>query len=78
MIAVAANDPELLARLAWRGPNEQGISVLTRTRTVGASGHSTFVNQAPIDAVGGLLVELMGEAAWRGQGGDRDRLGYVA
>ncbi len=63
MIAVAANDPELLAP-ALRRAKQAGISVLTWDADANpqASGRATFVNQAPIDAVGGLLVELMGEA----------------
>lgn len=63
MIAVAPNDPELISP-ALRRAKEAGITVLTwdADANPAASERATFVSQAPIDGVGNLLVDLLGEA----------------
>ncbi|MBI3839745.1 MAG: substrate-binding domain-containing protein [Planctomycetia bacterium] len=63
MIAVAANDPELVAP-ALRRAKEAGITILTWDADANpeASGRETFVNQAPIDEIGQTLVDILGEA----------------
>ena len=66
MIAVAANDPELIAP-ALRRAREAGITVLTWDADANPRprGAQTFVNQAPVDAIGTTLVDLLGEARRR-------------
>ncbi len=68
MIAVAANDPEFLAP-ALRRASEAGITVLTWDADANpeASRRETFVNQAPVEAVGTMLVDILGEGV-HGQG----------
>lgn len=63
MIAVAPNDPELIA-LALRRAHQAGITVLTWDADANptASLRETFVNQAPSEEIGATLVDLMGEA----------------
>ncbi len=63
MIAVAANDPELIAP-ALRRAKDAGITILTwdADANPAASGRETFVNQAPIDEIGRTLVDILGEA----------------
>ena len=63
VIAVAANDPEVIAP-ALRRAKEAGIVTLTWDADANpqASGRLTFVNQAPVPAVGNLLVDIMAEA----------------
>ena len=63
MIAVAPNDPELIAP-ALRRAKQAGITVLTWDADANpdASQRETFVNQAPIDEIGTTLVDLLGEA----------------
>jgi ABC-type sugar transport system substrate-binding protein len=63
MIAVAPNDPELIAP-ALRRAKDAGITVLTwdADANAQASGRATFVSQAPVDGIGNLLVDLVGEA----------------
>jgi ABC-type sugar transport system substrate-binding protein len=62
-IAVAANDPELLAPSLRRARNA-GITVLTWDADANpeASHRQNFVNQAPVEAIGNTLVDLMGAA----------------
>ncbi len=63
MIAVAANDPELISP-ALKRAKEAGISVLTWDADANptASGREAFVNQAPFEAIGTTLVDILGEA----------------
>ncbi len=63
VIAVAANDPELIAPALRRARNA-GITVLTWDADANpqASTRETFVNQAPVEAIGSTLVDLMGES----------------
>jgi ABC-type sugar transport system substrate-binding protein len=63
VIAVAANDPELLAP-SLRRARGAGITVLTwdADSNPQASRRQTFVNQAPVDAIGNTLVDILGEA----------------
>lgn len=63
VIAVAPNDPEVISP-ALRRAKEQGIVVLTWDADANptASGRAIFVNQAPVDAIGNKLVDLLGEA----------------
>jgi rhamnose transport system substrate-binding protein len=63
MIAVAPNDPELIAP-ALRRAKQAGITVVTWDADANpeASGREAFVNQAPIDAIGRTLVDILGEA----------------
>ena len=62
MIAVAPNDPELIAPALRRARNA-GITVLTWDADANpeSSQRETFVNQAPVEAIGSTLVDLMGE-----------------
>jgi rhamnose transport system substrate-binding protein len=63
MIAIAPNDPELIAP-ALRRAHQAGITVLTwdaDTKPT-TSLRETFVNQAPIDEIGTTLVDILGEA----------------
>jgi rhamnose transport system substrate-binding protein len=62
-IAVAANDPELVAP-ALRRAKQAGITVLTwdADANPASSLRETFVNQAPTDAIGATLVDILGEA----------------
>lgn len=63
MIAVAPNDPELIAPALARA-REAGITVLTWDADANptTSRRETFVNQAPIDEIGETLVDILGEA----------------
>ena len=63
MIAVAANDPELVSP-ALKRAKEAGITVVTWDADANpqASGRLAFVNQAPTEAIGQTLVDLAGEA----------------
>ena len=63
IIAVAANDPELIAP-ALKRAKAAGITVLTWDADANptASGRETFVNQAPVEAIGTTLVDILGEA----------------
>ncbi len=63
VIAVAPNDPEVIAP-ALRRARDAGIVTLTwdADANAAASGRALFVNQAPAQAVGNLLVELMAAA----------------
>lgn len=62
-IAVAPNDPEVIAP-ALRRAKEQGIPTLTWDADANpqSSGRVALVNQAPTEAIGNVLVDLMGEA----------------
>jgi rhamnose transport system substrate-binding protein len=62
-IAVAPNDPEVIAP-ALRRARDAGIVTLTwdADANPAASGRARFVNQAPVEAVGNLLVDLMADA----------------
>lgn len=68
MIAVAPNDPELIAP-ALRRAKDAGITVVTWDADANPqrSARETFVNQAPIDGIAHTLVDLLGEATG-GQG----------
>ncbi len=68
MIAVAANDPELIVP-ALRRAKLAGITVVTwdADANAQASGRETFINQAPSDEIAAMLVDLVGEAL-SGQG----------
>ena len=80
MIAVAPNDPELIAP-ALRRAKQAGITVLTWDADANpqASERETFVNQAPVDAIGADAGRSAGRGRRRrGQGGDRHRLGHFA
>jgi len=63
MIAVAPNDPELIAP-ALRRAKRAGITVLTWDADANSqsSERETFVNQAPVDEIGTTLVDILGEA----------------
>jgi rhamnose transport system substrate-binding protein len=63
IIAVAANDPELVAP-ALRRAKQAGITVLTwdADANPSASMRETFVNQSPFEAIGTTLVDILGEA----------------
>jgi rhamnose transport system substrate-binding protein len=63
MIAVAPNDPELIAPALARA-KRAGATVLTWDADANAesSGREAFVSQAPTDAIGRTLVDLLGEA----------------
>jgi rhamnose transport system substrate-binding protein len=63
IIAVAPNDPELIAP-ALRRARRAGIVVLTwdADANAAASERQTFVNQAPVNAIGVTLVDLVGDA----------------
>lgn len=63
IIAVAPNDPELIAP-ALRRARQAGITVITwdADANPAASERQTFVNQAPIEEIGNTLVDLVGEA----------------
>jgi ABC-type sugar transport system substrate-binding protein len=63
MIAVAPNDPELISP-ALRRAKRAGITVLTWDADANpqASQREAFINQAPVDAIGETLVDLLGEA----------------
>jgi len=62
VIAVAPNDPEVIAP-ALRRAKEAGITVLTWDADANpeTSGRATFVNQAPIEAIGTTLVDVLAE-----------------
>lgn len=62
-IAVAANDPELVAP-ALKRARQAGITVLTwdADANPAASLRQIFVNQAPVDEIGNTLVDILGEA----------------
>jgi len=63
MIAVAPNDPELIAP-ALKRAKQAGIVTLTWDADANpqSSERETFVNQAPVDEIGKTLVDLLGEA----------------
>jgi len=63
IIAVSPNDPELIAP-ALKRARETGIVTLTWDADANAktSGRAVFVNQAPAEDVGNLLVDLMAGA----------------
>jgi ABC-type sugar transport system substrate-binding protein len=63
VIAVAPNDPEVIAP-ALRRAHDAGIVTLTwdADANPAASGRARFVNQAPVVAVGNLLVDIMASA----------------
>jgi ABC-type sugar transport system substrate-binding protein len=63
IIAVAPNDPEVIAP-ALRRAREAGIVTLTWDADANpkSSGRRVFVNQAPVQAIGNLLVDLMASA----------------
>ncbi len=63
MIAVAPNDPESISP-ALRRARDAGITVLTWDADANpqASGRETFVNQAPVDGVANVLVDLLAES----------------
>ncbi len=63
VIAVAPNDPEVIAP-ALRRARDASIITLTwdADANPGSSGRATFVNQAPVEAIGNLLVDLMAAA----------------
>lgn len=63
MIAVAPNDPELIAP-ALRRAKQAGMTVVTwdADANPAASGREAFVNQAPVEGIGQTLVDIMGEA----------------
>lgn len=62
IIAVAPNDPEVIAP-ALKRAKDAGIVVLTwdADANPSASGRATFVNQAPVEAIGNTLVDIMAE-----------------
>jgi ABC-type sugar transport system substrate-binding protein len=62
VIAVAANDPEVISP-ALKRAKDAGIVTLTWDADANpqSSGRLTFVNQAPFEAVGNLLVDIMAE-----------------
>jgi rhamnose transport system substrate-binding protein len=64
LIAVAPNDPELIAP-ALRRAKEAGITVVTWDADANptASGREVFVNQAPVEEIGNTLVDILAEAA---------------
>ncbi len=63
MIAVAPNDPELIAP-ALRRAKDAGITVLTWDADANpqASGRETFVSQAPPQGIANTMVDLLGDA----------------
>jgi rhamnose transport system substrate-binding protein len=63
VIAVAPNDPEVIAP-ALKRAKDAGIITLTWDADANpeASGRVTFVNQAPVEAIGNTLVDLMAGA----------------
>ena len=63
MIAVAPNDPELIAPALARA-KRAGITILTwdADANTEASGREVFVSQAPVEEIGHTLVDLVGEA----------------
>jgi rhamnose transport system substrate-binding protein len=63
IIAVAPNDPELIAP-ALRRARQAGITVVTwdADANPAASEREAFVNQAPVDAIGRTLVDILAEA----------------
>jgi len=63
VIAVAPNDPEVIAP-ALKRARDAGIVTLTwdADANPASSGRALFVNQAPAEAVGNLLVDLMASA----------------
>lgn len=63
MIAVAPNDPELIAPALARA-KRAGITVLTWDADANpeSSGREAFVSQAPENEIGNTLVDLLGEA----------------
>ena len=63
MIAVAPNDPELIAPALARA-KRAGITVLTWDADANpeSSGREVFVSQAPENEIGKSLVDLLGEA----------------
>lgn len=63
MIAIAANDPELISP-ALKRARAAGITVLTwdADANPAASQRQLFVNQAPVNAIGYTLVDILGEA----------------
>jgi rhamnose transport system substrate-binding protein len=62
VIAVAPNDPEIIAP-ALRRAKEAGIIVITWDADANpvSSGRQVFVNQAPTEAIGNTLVDVMAE-----------------
>lgn len=62
IIAVAPNDPEVIAP-ALRRAKAAGIIVMTwdADANPAASGRATFVNQAPVEAIGNTLVDVLAE-----------------
>lgn len=62
IIAVAPNDPEVIAP-ALKRAKDAGIAVLTwdADANLESSGRETFVNQAPTEAIGKALVDVMAE-----------------
>jgi ABC-type sugar transport system substrate-binding protein len=63
VIAVAPNDPEVIVP-ALRRARDAGMLTLTWDADANptASGRARFVNQAPVAAVGNLLVDIMASA----------------
>jgi rhamnose transport system substrate-binding protein len=61
-IAVAPNDPEVIAPALFRA-KQAGILILTWDADANprSSGRTTFVNQAPVEAIGKTLVDIMAE-----------------
>jgi ABC-type sugar transport system substrate-binding protein len=61
-IAVAPNDPEVIAPALLRA-KQAGILILTWDADANprSSGRTTFVNQAPVEAIGKTLVDIMAE-----------------
>jgi ABC-type sugar transport system substrate-binding protein len=66
MIAVAPNDPESIAP-ALRRAKDAGMTVLTWDADANpdSSGRLALVNQAPVDGIAQVLVDLLGEAVGR-------------
>ncbi len=62
IIAVAPNDPEVISPAMQRA-KAAGIVVMTWDADANptASGRATFVNQAPVDAIGNTLVDVLAE-----------------
>lgn len=70
IIAVAPNDPEVISPALQRA-KAAGIAVLTWDADANptASGRATFVNQAPTEAIGNTLVDVLAEGiGGRGKG----------
>lgn len=63
MMAVAPNDPELIAPALARA-RRAGITLLTWDADANpqSSGREAFVSQAPVDEIGNTLVDLLGDA----------------